>query len=49
VLDEPDIRRRLTEQGGDVQPESPEAMTKRVATDIEKWKRIVEARKIELQ
>jgi tripartite-type tricarboxylate transporter receptor subunit TctC len=49
VLDEPEIRRRLTDQGGDVQPESPEAMSKRVAADIEKWKRIVEARKLELQ
>lgn len=49
VLEEPEIRRRLTEQGGDVQPESPEEMTGRVAADIAKWKRIVEARKIDVQ
>ena len=49
VLEEPDIRRRLTEQGGDVQPGSPEDMTRKVASDIAKWQRIVETRKIEVQ
>ena len=49
TLDDPEIRRRLTELGGDVTPESPEQMTQRVAADIAKWKQIVETRKIDLQ
>ena len=49
VLDDPEIRRRLTDQGGDVQPGTPEEMTQRVAADIVKWQRIVETRKIDVQ
>ena len=46
VLEQADIRKRLTELGGDVEPSSPEEMTRKVEADIAKWKRIVETRKI---
>ena len=49
VLEQPDIRTRLTELGGDVQPSSPEEMTRKVEAEISKWKRIVETRKIVVQ
>ena len=49
VLAEPDVSRRLTELGGDVRPSTPEEMTKKVATEIAKWQRIVAERKLEIQ
>jgi len=49
VLAEPDIHKRLVEQGNEVRPTSPEAFTKKVAADIEKWQRIVASRKIEVE
>jgi tripartite-type tricarboxylate transporter receptor subunit TctC len=49
VLGEPEIAGRLVAQGGEVQPSSPEAMTRRVATDIAKWRKIVAERGIEVQ
>ena len=49
VLEQPDFRRRLAEQGGDVQGSTPEEMTRKVEIEISKWKRIVETRRIELQ
>ena len=49
VLDQPDLRKQLTELGGDVKPGTPEAMMQHVADEIAKWKRVVEARKIEIQ
>ena len=49
VLDQADIRKRLTDMGNEVHPTTPEELTRKVATDIDKWKRIVEARKIEVQ
>lgn len=49
VLEQPDIRKRLGDQGGEILPTSPEDMTRKVATDIDKWKRIVEQRKIDVQ
>ena len=49
VLDLPDIRRQLTELGGDVKASTPEAMMQHVTDEIVKWKRVVEARRIEIQ
>lgn len=49
VLGEPDIGKKLTDQGGDVQPSSPEEMTRKVEMEIAKWQRIVETRKINVQ
>jgi tripartite-type tricarboxylate transporter receptor subunit TctC len=49
VLELPEIRRQLTDLGGDVKAGTPEAMMRHVADEIAKWKRVVEARKIEIQ
>jgi tripartite-type tricarboxylate transporter receptor subunit TctC len=49
VLDLPDIRRQFTDLGGDVKASTPEAMMQHVTDEIAKWKRVVEARKIEIQ
>src|SRR3989441_1959377 len=48
VLALPDIGRRLSGGGGTPSPSSPEEMRRRVEGEIAKWKRLVEARKIEL-
>ena len=49
VLAEPEIRKRLVEQGNEVQPTTPEEFTNKVAGDIAKWKQIVASRGIEVQ
>jgi tripartite-type tricarboxylate transporter receptor subunit TctC len=49
VLAEPDIHKRLVEQGNEVQPTTPEAFTRKVAGEIAKWERIVASRGIEVQ
>jgi tripartite-type tricarboxylate transporter receptor subunit TctC len=49
VLEQPDLRKRLTEQGNDVQPSTPEELTRKVADDIRKWQRIVVERNIDVQ
>ena len=49
ILDLPDLRRQLTDLGGDVRPGTPEAMMQHVADEIAKWKRVVTARKIEIE
>jgi tripartite-type tricarboxylate transporter receptor subunit TctC len=49
VLAEPELRKRLMEQGNDVRPATPEAFTKKVASDIAKWKEIVSSRKIDVE
>ena len=49
VLDLPDIRRQFTDLGGDVKASTPEAMMQHVTDEIAKWKRVVDARKIEIQ
>ena len=49
VLDLPDIRRQFTELGGDVKASTPEAMMQHVTDEIAKWKRVVDARKMEIQ
>ncbi|HEY6240656.1 MAG TPA: tripartite tricarboxylate transporter substrate-binding protein, partial [Burkholderiales bacterium] len=48
VLALPDIGRRFAEWGGTPGPSSPDQMRLRVEAEIDKWKRVVEARKIEL-
>jgi tripartite-type tricarboxylate transporter receptor subunit TctC len=49
VIEQPDIRKRLTEAGNTVQPSTPEDMARKVAADIQKWQRIVADRNIEVQ
>ena len=49
VLQQPDLRKRLTEQGNTINPTTPEEMARRVAAEIQKWQRIVAERKIEVQ
>ena len=49
VLAQPDIRKRLTDQGNELRPTTPEEMTRKVNSEIEKWKRIVAERKIDVQ
>jgi tripartite-type tricarboxylate transporter receptor subunit TctC len=49
VLEQPDIRKRLTDQGNEVHPSTPEDMTRKIAADIRKWQRIVADRNIDVQ
>jgi tripartite-type tricarboxylate transporter receptor subunit TctC len=49
VVDEPDIRKRLVEQGNEIRPTAPDEFTQKVASDIAKWKKIVAERKIEVE
>jgi tripartite-type tricarboxylate transporter receptor subunit TctC len=49
VLEQSDLRKRLTEQGNDVHPSTPEELTRMVADDIRKWQRIVAERNIDVQ
>ncbi len=49
MLEQPDLRKRLTDAGNTVQPTTPEEMTRNVAADIQKWRRIVTERNIEVQ
>ncbi len=49
VLALPDIGQKFAEWGGTPGAGSPEEMRRDVAAEIEKWKKVVEARKLELQ
>jgi tripartite-type tricarboxylate transporter receptor subunit TctC len=49
VLALPDIGQRFAEWGGTPSPSSPDEMRLRVEAEIDKWKKVVETRKIELQ
>jgi len=49
ALEIPDIRRRFLELGGEPGATSPEEMHAFIASEIEKWKKVVAARKIEKQ
>jgi len=49
VLELPDIRKRFTDLGGTVVPSTPEAFAGHVAGEIAKWKKIAQAKKIEIQ
>jgi len=48
ILESPEIRKRLVDQGGELRSGSPEDTSRHVVGEIAKWKRIVEARKIEI-
>jgi tripartite-type tricarboxylate transporter receptor subunit TctC len=49
VLALPEVAQRFAEWGGEPQASSPEEMRAYVESEIAKWKRVVETRKIELQ
>ena len=49
VVQQPDIRKRLVDQGNEVKPTTPEEFTRKVGTEIEKWRKIVRERNIEVQ
>jgi tripartite-type tricarboxylate transporter receptor subunit TctC len=49
VLQQPEIRKRLVDQGNDVHPSTPEEMTRKVTDEIRKWQNIVAARNIDVQ
>jgi len=49
VLALPEIAQRFAEWGGTPSASSPEEMRRHVAAEIEKWEKVVEARKLELQ
>jgi tripartite-type tricarboxylate transporter receptor subunit TctC len=49
ILGESDIRKRFTDLGGDVQPTTPEEFGRHIASEIDKWKKLVTAKKIEVQ
>jgi tripartite-type tricarboxylate transporter receptor subunit TctC len=44
-----DVIRQFTDAGGDMRPGSPEEMTRHVAEEIAKWRRVVKERKIEVK
>jgi tripartite-type tricarboxylate transporter receptor subunit TctC len=49
VLEQPDMNKRLVDLGGTLHPTTPEEMRRYVEAEISKWKRIVEARKIQVE
>jgi tripartite-type tricarboxylate transporter receptor subunit TctC len=49
VLELSDTGRKFAEWGGAPTASSPEEMQRRVAAEIEKWKKVVAERKLELQ
>jgi tripartite-type tricarboxylate transporter receptor subunit TctC len=49
VLGSPDITKRLVDTGGEVRPSSPEELGQHVENEIDKWKRVVAEKKIEIQ
>ena len=49
ALDNPDTHKRFIELGGEPRASSPEEMRSFVASEIEKWKKVVAARNIEKQ
>ena len=49
ILTEPDMRQRLADLGGEPYPTSSAEMRGRVQREIERWTRVVDARKIERQ
>lgn len=49
VMASNDVIRQFTEAGGDMRPGSPEEMTRHVAEEIAKWRRVVKERKMEVR
>lgn len=49
ALSQPDTARRLIELGGEPQANSPEDMNRYVASELRKWRQVIDTRKIERQ
>ena len=49
ALAEPDIRKRFADLGGDARASSPEEMRAYIESEIVKWRRLIETRKIDKQ
>jgi tripartite-type tricarboxylate transporter receptor subunit TctC len=49
VLDEPEVQKRLSALGGGSAPIAPDLMRAQVQTEVERWKKLVESRRIEKQ
>ena len=49
ALADPDMKKRFADLGGEARGGSPEEMRAYVEGEINKWKRLIEARKIEKQ
>lgn len=49
AVESPDVRQRFAEWGGQSTPTSPEEMQRLIETEIAKWKRVAETRKIEIE
>lgn len=49
VMASNEVIRQFTEAGGDMRPGSPEEMTRHVAEEIAKWRRVVKERKMEVR
>ena len=49
ILAEPDVRRRLLELGIEARASTPEAISARLKSDIEKWRKVIEKAGIQKQ
>jgi len=49
VLDESEVQKRLSSLGGGSAPTSPDLMRAQVQTEVERWKKLVDSRRIEKQ
>jgi len=49
VLDLPDVKQRLAELGGDARASTPEEMRAHIERESDKWRRLIDLRKIERQ
>ena len=49
VLAQQDIRKRLTDQGNEVRPTTPEQFAAKVSSEIAKWQKVVRERGIDVQ
>jgi len=49
ALEHPDTHKRFVELGGEPRASSPEEMRSFIASEMEKWKKVVAARNIEKQ
>jgi len=49
VLDEQEVQKRLSALGGGAAPIAPDLMRAQVQTEVERWKKLVESRRIEKQ
>jgi len=49
IVGQADVVRRLVELGGEPQSNSPDEMNRYVATELRKWRQVIESRKIERQ